>query len=313
MYSRRREERAQFSGYYYSAGVFEHTGWMGISILISCRSNDTDFKMHGNSLVCMPTYSHSRLSTFEKCPLKYKYTYIEKIPLEARQETVEAFMGKRVHETLCKLYADRIMAKADALDELLAYYDDIWRKSWSDEVLIARAGQVAQDYNDIGKKCVADYYRRYSPFEDGRTLGLEQMINIDIDGYRLIGYIDRLSQREDGRYEIHDYKTAGKLPQQQFFDDDRQLALYQIGVERTRKDAHEVDLVWHYLVHDREVRSRRGLACIIKLKQDVVATIKEIERSEKEDRFPAVKNVLCKWCDYQALCLACAEDKAHRK
>ena len=37
------------------------------------------------------TYSHSRLSNFENCPLKFQYRYILKIPSET--ESIEAFVG----------------------------------------------------------------------------------------------------------------------------------------------------------------------------------------------------------------------------
>ena len=51
----------------------------------------------------MTTYSHSRLSTFEDCPLKYKYTYIDKLDRD-RRDSIEAFMGGLVHATMEKLY-----------------------------------------------------------------------------------------------------------------------------------------------------------------------------------------------------------------
>ncbi len=241
--------------------------------------------------------------------MKYKYAYIEKVQLEEQPETVEAFMGKRVHETLCKLYENRIMSRVSSLSELLAFYDGIWQKNWSDSTLIVKKGQTAQDYLDKGKGCIANYYRRYHPFNDGRTVGLEQRVDFDIEGYRLMGYIDRLSQRPDGRYEIHDYKTAGKLPEPRYFDDDRQLALYQIGVEKMRKDAEHVDLVWHFLIHDREMRSRRDRAGIDRLKLSIVSTIKQIEAAEAEDRFPAIKSELCRWCEYQSICPSCKGSK----
>lgn len=50
----------------------------------------------------MPIYSHSRLSTFEQCPNKYKLHYIDKVETEAEQ-SIEAFLGSRAHETLEKL------------------------------------------------------------------------------------------------------------------------------------------------------------------------------------------------------------------
>ena len=50
-------------------------------------------------------YSHSRISTFETCPLKFKLRYLDKI--EPLRGNIEAFMGSRVHDTLEKLYRDK--------------------------------------------------------------------------------------------------------------------------------------------------------------------------------------------------------------
>jgi putative RecB family exonuclease len=250
----------------------------------------------------MPTYSHSRLATYETCPLQYKYSYIDKVELEPEVETVEAFMGSRVHESLEKLYRDLKLSKVNAIEDLLAYYDETWVKNWSEDVKIVRKEYSEQNYRDTGGKCVAGYYSRYSPFTDGRTLGLEQIILIEIEGHKLRGFIDRLAQKGDGHYEIHDYKTSQYLPMQRHLDEDRQLALYQIGVEGLWGDAKKVELVWHYLAHDKEMRSRRSPEAIGKLKAEIVALIGEIEAAEEEDKFPPRESELCKWCDYQPIC-----------
>ena len=47
-------------------------------------------------------YSHSRLSSFEQCKQKFQFRYLLEIPEES--EGVEAFVGKRVHEILERLY-----------------------------------------------------------------------------------------------------------------------------------------------------------------------------------------------------------------
>ena len=52
----------------------------------------------------MITYSHSRINTFENCPLQYKFNYIEKIKRD--EESIEAFVGSRFHEVMEKLYQD---------------------------------------------------------------------------------------------------------------------------------------------------------------------------------------------------------------
>ena len=49
-------------------------------------------------------YSYSQLNTFNNCPQKYKIIYIDKI--KSNNESIEAFVGKRVHETLEWLYSD---------------------------------------------------------------------------------------------------------------------------------------------------------------------------------------------------------------
>ena len=47
-------------------------------------------------------YSHSRLASFENCPKQFEFRYIQKRPRET--ESIEAFVGKRVHEVLERLY-----------------------------------------------------------------------------------------------------------------------------------------------------------------------------------------------------------------
>ncbi len=249
----------------------------------------------------MTIYSHSRLSAFENCPLQYRLRYVDKIKID-EGETIEAFMGSRVHETLEKLYKDLRLSKPNSLEELLSFYDDVWLRNYSEDIKIVKEGYTPQNYRDTGARCISEYYRRYQPFNDGKTLGLEQLITIDIEGYKLRGFIDRLSSSRDGAYEIHDYKTSQYLPQQSHFDSDRQLALYQLGVQEMFGDVNEVDLVWHYLVFDREIKSKRQPHDLQELKSEIVALIETIERAEEENDFEAEESGLCDWCEYQSLC-----------
>lgn len=249
----------------------------------------------------MVIYSHSRLSTYENCPLKYRFRYLDRVKIE-ESETIEAFMGLRVHETLEKLYRDLLLSKTNTMDELLSSYNDNWQKYYSEDIRIVRDGYSSENYRDTGAKCIGEYYARYQPFNDGKTLGLEQMIHIDIEGYKLQGFIDRLSVSSDDTYEIHDYKTSQHIPQQSHFEKDRQLALYHIGIQGMFNDAREVNLVWHYLLHDKEIRSRRTEEELSGLKSEIVALIEKIEKAQAEYEFPAVESGLCGWCEYQSLC-----------
>ena len=247
----------------------------------------------------MAIYSHSRINTFENCPLQFKYRYIDRIRSE--EEGVEAFMGSRVHEVLEKLYADLQYSKTDSLEELLELFRQNWQKNWHDKIVIIKRNFTAEDYQKTGERCIKDYYRRHAPFNEGVTLGLEKAITIRLaDGrYMIKGFIDRLVKTGDGQYEIHDYKTSRQVPPQYYADQDRQLALYQIAVQGTGSDVQEVELVWHYLANDVELRSRRTPEQLEDLKKSIIKQIQKIEAAEE---FEPQESALCPWCVYQYLC-----------
>ncbi len=249
----------------------------------------------------MPSYSHSRLSAFEQCPLKFKLRYLDKVETEV-EEGVEAFLGKKVHETLEKLYRDLQMQKLDSLQELLKFLNDGWKKSWNDEIVIVKQDYTPELYLKLAEKMVIDYYHRYKPFNHSRTIACESRVAITLDDkgdYMLQGYIDRLGFVEPGIYEIHDYKTSSSLPLQRYLDDDRQLALYQLAVKEGYSDAQKIRLIWHFLAFDKELKSTRTDEQLELLKAETLALIKRIESTTE---FPAKESKLCGWCEFRPMC-----------
>ncbi len=248
----------------------------------------------------LPLYSPSRISTYESCPRQYKFRYVDRIVSE--EESIEAFLGSRVHEALHGLYRDLQLGRGLSLPESLDYYAWQWQRCWHDQVRIVKQGYSIEDYRRFGERCLVNYYQAHEPFDRGQTLGLEQPVTSPLDSdsrYRIRGYIDRLVGLGSGCYEIHDYKTSGRLPAQGEIDADRQLALYQLGVEGRWPDAKEVELVWHYLAFGKEMRSRRTPDELDRLK---AATIALIDRIEADTEFTPIKSSLCHWCAYQNIC-----------
>jgi putative RecB family exonuclease len=247
----------------------------------------------------MTIYSHSRLETFKNCPLKYKFNYIDKIKRE--EEGIEAFLGSRFHEVMEKIYKDLPFRKY-SLNELLDFYEDDWDKKYHDKIVITDNERKAKDYKEIGKKFIEDYYKRYYPFNQGKVLGIERRVIINLDDkgeYKLRGYIDRLDQAKDRTYEIHDYKTSKSLPEQSKMDEDRQLALYQIGIQNMWNDVYNVELAWHYVAFDKEIRSKRTEEELDELKKDTIDLIKKIESTRE---FLPNQSILCGWCYYKDIC-----------
>ncbi len=244
-------------------------------------------------------YSHSKLNYYETCPLKFKLAYIDEIKVE--EEGIEAFLGSRFHEAMEKLYGE-LKFKTMTLDEVKAYYEERWKKNFHEKVVIVAEGRTAEDYFRLGLKFIEDYYRRYYPFNQNRVLGLEQFIEIELEGkrrYVLQGYVDRIDLTPDGIFEIHDYKTGGSLPEQAQADADRQLALYQLGVKKKWPWAEKFRLVWHYVAFDLEISSTRTPENLEDLKRKIIELIEKIE----EDReFPPKESHLCNWCAFWNYC-----------
>ncbi len=252
----------------------------------------------------MPHYSHSKISCFETCPKQYYYRYIEKPEIEVTQG-IEAFMGSMVHDTLEKHYNDLKMTKLNSLKYLLKFYESEWKKNWTDSIVIVKKGLTQKHYFGLGKKCITDYYNRFKPFNQDKTIACEKMVSFTLDNQgkiQMIGYIDRLSEKEPGHYTIHDYKTNGKLPTQQDKDQDRQLALYAIALQKELPDCKKISLCWHFLVFDKDIYSERTTEQLEQLKKETIQAIQKVEKTTEKGEFPAKESRLCGWCAYAQLC-----------
>ena len=249
----------------------------------------------------MMIYSYSRLRCFEQYLLKYKYQYIDKIKTEVK-ESIELFLGKRVHKTLKKLCRALMYQKDNTLDDLIGFLHDEWTKNWNDSIVIVKGKYDQEDYLKMADEYITDYYFQYYPFNHGRTIAIEKRILGNLDksnGYKLCGYIDRITKTDDGCYQIHDYKTSSRLPSPEDIQKDKQLALYAICLKERYPYIKNIRLIWHFLKFDNEFQSFRTDEELEELKQNTISLIDEIE-SAKE--FPARSSRLCDWCKFKTIC-----------
>jgi RecB family exonuclease len=253
-------------------------------------------------------YSHSRLSSFEKCKKQFFYRYVEKRPVET--ESIEAFVGKRVHAVIEKLNHFIGRGLVPSLPKVLARFRSDWDEQFDpDRVRTVRAENPPDFYRDNGERCLSNHYRRNYPFDRDESLGIEQLVGfaLDDDGrYRVRGIVDRIVRAADGAIEIQDYKTGRWVPSQQELDQDRQLALYQIGIAQ-RYGMASVRLVWHYLLRDQVRVSMRTPEQLDELR---ARTIELIDRVEAETEFAPTPSTLCSWCEFNDVCPAMAAKAA---
>jgi putative RecB family exonuclease len=256
----------------------------------------------------MTIYSYSRLETFEKCRLKFKYRYIDNI-IPKIPKSIEAHLGTIVHETLEWFYLKIMEGIIPSMDDVILYYSERWTEEYVPEMLIVNKFMNEQNYFHKGMNFLIDYYYKHQPFRE-KTIATEKKIELLLDEKgekKLVGFIDRLVHNEEtDEFEIHDYKTANTLPAKEELQKNRQLALYSIAVKEEFGKEKNVKLVWHYLAHNENI-------CIIKtnedlenLKAEVINLINEIENTKQ---FPPSPSRLCDWCEYKDICASYSGQK----
>ena len=248
----------------------------------------------------MPSFSHSKLTTYQQCPQKYKFRYVDEIPPPVR--SIELHLGDTVHQALEQLYADALLGKLHSSDEILAFYREKWDEGYSPLMRIVRSGTNARTYLELGRQMLLAYHKRFYPFNESTTLELEEKFSFPLsDGHEIRGIIDRLARAEDGSLEIHDYKTSRRFPSPSQVGSDMQLALYELALRQRWPDAQQITLIWHYLTFDQAITIAKTLRQLEMVKQK---TLDLISRIEATTSFPTQVTPLCDWCEYKEMCPA---------
>lgn len=235
--------------------------------------------------------SYSALNTFQTCPLKYKYSQIDKIK---EPKSKEAVFGTLLHSTLNFIHSPSLVQPN--IEQALDFFSKNWNSEIYEDELEERSAF------SLGVSMIQNYYKTNNP-NDANIVDLESRFQIDVEGHVVSGIIDRIDKTEDG-YEIIDYKTTKKMPSQDKVDNDLQLSVYlNAFLARYPKEIDRLDKVTvslYYLKHGVKLSSVRTKEQLDDTKKLFLEIIQEIEKST----FPANVNPLCDWCGYQRLCPA---------
>ena len=244
--------------------------------------------------------SYSSLENFKLCPLKYKYSQIDKLK---EPKSKEAVFGTYIHKVLKWFYQKD--PHFPTLDALLDYYKESWPKKsegfeWQDP-------EEENSYFKEGIRILEEHYKTNIPHQTS-ILDLETRFEVTIDEgpdkpnkkHILTGIIDRIDKLPDGRIEIIDYKTGKRIASQRETDSSAQLSLYAIGVKNRwpRTDLKNLSLSLYFLKFNEKIQSQRTEEDLEKSKEEVIKTIHKIEKSSFEPR----PSPLCGWCGYRNIC-----------
>lgn len=246
----------------------------------------------------MRWYSHSGLSAFEQCPYRYKLRYIDRVEID-KGESIACFRGSAAHFGVEMIYGEIMARRMPDLASLLDATRKWWAEHYHERIILPEGEGTPESYLDEALKCVRTYYERHYPFDADETMAMERKVFAPMNShYGILGYIDRLVRR-DRTIEVHDFKTSSRPGRHQSIFENRQLALYAMGVMHEMPKLPPVKLVWHYLPRGEARTAVHNGGEYEMLRLNVLNLITTIESCTG---FAKRVTPLCNWCDYVAVC-----------
>jgi RecB family exonuclease len=231
--------------------------------------------------------SYSAASAYEKCPLSYRFQYVDGLEIEP---SPYLSFGRSMHSALEWLYG-RGVPEPPALEELLAYLDSCWTSEGFG------SPEEEDSFLRHGREILTKFYQ--TNLGDFRLpVAVEERFEMEMDGYVLAGVIDRVDRNPDGSYEIIDYKTNRRLPELNRLREDLQLPIYQMACRETWGISPS-KLTFYYLVANQRYTTRPldegGLSRVRERLDRIAGCIVAGE-------FPPTPNRLCPWCSFEDIC-----------
>lgn len=158
------------------------------------------------------TLTPSKVTAFTNCPLAFRFTVIEHRP---EPPSPHAVKGTLVHSALEGLFwnhAPAARTRAAAGHELARAWTELGSDPEFTELGLGPDDAAA--FLADADKLIDNYFRLEDP-STVHTIGVELGVEIENDGLRLRGIIDRLDMGPDGALTVVDYKT-GRAPSERY-------------------------------------------------------------------------------------------------
>ena len=216
-------------------------------------------------------YSFSKLSTYNNCARKFKYSYLDKAPKDKVDNTA--------------------LLKGGAIHSILEHYPNDARHK-----LAPKYQHIVDSFisTDLAKRYLEEYSIR--EFDFGLDKDLVPTSYSDKNAM-FRGSVDYICTIDDVLHLI-DWKSGkSKDPKWQVYD---QLMFYAIYFFKAYENINTIRISYVYVEHEgREndiILERQYLDTYVKQLTDNIRLV------EEEESFDKSVGVLCKWCDFRTHC-----------
>lgn len=242
----------------------------------------------------LPDYvSPSSLATYTQCPLKYKYSRVNKLQEPPTQATM---LGNFVHDVLESFYGTLEPNERTPLS-LRSLSTTVWSDGdWAGRIKGTVPDREAQKFRWSAWWCLENIFRVENPSAI-TVSGVETELDGTVRDVRVKGFIDRWFV-ENGSVRISDYKT-GKTPREPYVDDKFvQLMIYAILLTKVlEQPIGSVELL--YLKDGKRFLRQVDEPQMSSVYKLITETYDAIVSSFNNDKWPANPTKLCNWCYFK--------------
>ncbi len=240
-----------------------------------------------------PTLSPSKITTYLACPVKYRWTYIDRKTWYLTAKSYYSF-GTSLHRVLERFY-DSTDQGVTTTEQALAAFEESWIDAGYQS-----AEEMAEAFGE-GQQMVADHISKVLAKPPlGRVMLTERQLRADLGDFVLLGRIDRVDELPDGTLEIIDYKSGRSTVADHDVQADIAMQCYQLLVAKKFPDA-TVRATIVALKSGDQASYGMEHAEMAEFEQDLLRLGNDILSEDYGDLIPKLKP-LCSRCDFLPLC-----------
>ncbi|PKL40189.1 MAG: hypothetical protein CVV41_20485 [Candidatus Riflebacteria bacterium HGW-Riflebacteria-1] len=263
------------------------------------ENQDAEFEGHRNPLCPYCDYidqcedaksmllSPSKINCFTSCALKYQMKYIDRVPKEARP-TPNLSFDRSIHFALREFHENYESGQFKKNP-----FRSILNKYW-----------ITDGYSDIEEEerfkiranmMLEEYFKGLNGHEN--PVMFEVAVKWSWNGVDTVVQVDRIDQLPDGRYEIIDYKTGKKVPDERVINEDSSLMNMYLAANQ-KWPGKIAKVSYHFLANNKRYSLEPSEADVVSHKTKMAELVTLINKNE----FEAKKGALCAWCEYYGPC-----------
>lgn len=239
--------------------------------------------------------SPSQADSYHRCPRRY---VLERRLRLGDPTSVYAHFGQLTHDVLERAEREVIGtgARHADLNRVLEIVDEVW-----EEADFETPGHDAA-WKEKAVEMLTRLYERWPG--KGFPVEVELDVDMEIDGVRWVGRIDRLEQTEDG-YRIIDYKSTATAPTLTEAAESLQLAFYTLAVSSQRGEVVAAEM-WFPRTGATKITTR---AFQLHRLDEITDRMGQITDSIRSENWEPRVGLGCKSCVFKRSCPAWPEGR----